>query len=73
MLGNAGTIICGGGFHPENCRLIWKLTSGSAGQPEGLELSFRVGAEDALEDVQRDHIAPSDMATWPPKFLPKTF
>jgi hypothetical protein len=39
----------------------------------GTIISFRVGAEDALEDVQRDHIAPSDMATWPPKFLPKTF
>jgi hypothetical protein len=24
-------IISGGGFHPESCRLIWKLTSGSVG------------------------------------------
>jgi hypothetical protein len=24
-------IISGGRFHPESCRLIWKLTSGSAG------------------------------------------
>jgi hypothetical protein len=30
-------IISGGRFHPESCRLIWKLTSGSAGQLAGLE------------------------------------
>src|SRR3977135_256583 len=30
-------ISSGGRYHPESCRLIWKLTSGSAGQPEGLE------------------------------------
>jgi hypothetical protein len=24
-------IISGGRFHPESCRLIWKLTSGSTG------------------------------------------
>src|SRR4029078_12516344 len=27
----------GGRFHPDSCRLIWKLTSGSAGQPAGSE------------------------------------
>src|SRR5215467_7319050 len=30
-------ITCGGRIHPETCRLVWRLTSGSAGQPEGLE------------------------------------
>src|SRR6266702_2463313 len=30
-------ITSGGGFHPDSCRLIRELTSGSAGQPEGLE------------------------------------
>src|SRR5208283_6011772 len=25
----------GGRFHPDSCRLIWKLTSGTAGQPAG--------------------------------------
>ena len=30
-------ITSGGRFHPESCRLIWSLTSGLAGQPDGPE------------------------------------
>jgi hypothetical protein len=30
-------ITSGGRFHSENCRLIWKLTSGLVGQLAGLE------------------------------------
>ena len=28
---------CGGRFHPDSCRLVWKLTSESVGQLAGLE------------------------------------
>jgi hypothetical protein len=30
-------VTCGGRFHPDSCRLVWKLTSGSVGQLAGLE------------------------------------
>ena len=42
LCGNLGCapkarVTCGGRFHPENCRLVWKLTSGLDGQPAGPE------------------------------------